>query len=157
MISLPVVDALDAVTIPISCPVSWDEMRGDERTRFCNKCSQNVHDVSELTRDEAVQLLSEGGKPPCLRIYRRPDGRVMTADCTTRRERAWKWLHKRSPKLAWLFALVFFAGCGKSEPECIMGVPLPPPVSRLPDEAVQSVAGGAAAVAVKNQSGGGDW
>src|SRR4051794_26610959 len=104
MIALPVLDPLDSITIPVACPVPWDTMQGDDRTRFCDKCSQNVHDVSELTREEALRLVSNGGKVPCLRLYRRRDGRVMTADCTTRRERVWKWLHRRSPRLAWVFA-----------------------------------------------------
>ena len=114
MIPLPTVDVLDAITIPVTCPVSWDDMHGDRRTRFCDKCSQNVHDVSELTRSEAVQLLTGGCELPCLRIYRRRDGRVMTADCATRRERAWKWLDRRSAWAATMFALVFMGGC--SEP-----------------------------------------
>ena len=96
MIPLPVIDALDSITVPVPCPVSWDEMSGGDRTRYCDQCKQNVHDVSELTREEAVALVTAGEKVPCLRLFRRPDGRVMTADCLTRRERAWKWLHKRS-------------------------------------------------------------
>lgn len=141
MVSLPTVDALDAVTIPVACPVPWDAMHGDDRTRFCDRCNQNVHDVSELTRAEAVRLVTGGARVPCLRLYRQADGRVMTADCTTRRERVWKWLHRRSPWLAGLFALIFLAGCGP--PVCIAGGPLPPP---LPSDAVQSVVGGTAAV-----------
>ena len=125
MIPLPTVDVLDAITIPVSCPVPWDDMSGDHRTRFCDKCSQNVHDVSELTHAEAVSLVTDGDKLPCLRIYRRPDGRVMTADCLTRRERAWKWLDRRSAWAAALFALVFMGGCSTSEQqgEMAMGAP----------------------------------
>lgn len=113
MVPLPLVDTLDSITIAVSCPVSWDAMHGDRRTRFCNSCQQDVHDVSELTTAEAVQLLSGGAKPPCLRVYRRQDGRVMTADCLTRRERAWKWLRRYSAPAAALFALVFWVGCSK--------------------------------------------
>src|SRR5438309_776684 len=97
MIPLPTVDVLDSIAIPVACPVSWDDMHGDHRTRFCDKCSQNVHDVSELTRAEAMQLVTGGEQTPCLRLFRRSDGRVMTADCATKREWAWKWLHRRSP------------------------------------------------------------
>src|SRR5947208_3438876 len=110
MIPLPTIDPLNSITIPVTCPVPWDTMRGDHRTRFCDQCSQNVHDVSELTRDEAIKLVTGGEKLPCLRIYRRSDGRVMTADCMTKRERAWKWLNRRSRWAAALFALVFL-GC----------------------------------------------
>ncbi len=122
MISLPTVDVLNSIAIPVACPVPWDEMDGDNRTRFCSKCSQNVHDVSELTNAETMRLLTDGDKLPCLRIYRRQDGRVMTADCATKRERVWKWLHGRSAWAASLFAVVFLGGCG-NQLGTMMGVP----------------------------------
>jgi hypothetical protein len=155
MIPLPTVDVLDSITIPVACPVPWDAMRGDARTRFCDKCSQNVHDVSELTRAEAVQLVSAGEKVPCLRLYRRQDGRVMTADCLTKRDRVWKWLHRRSAWAAAIFALVFFMGCN-SKPDCIMGTPPPMEMPPPTEEAIQSVAGGAAVTAMKNHEGRGE-
>jgi hypothetical protein len=110
-VPLPVVNALDAITIPAHCPVSWDEMAGDDRSRFCARCHQQVHDISELTTDEALALVNGVQKPPCVRIYRRPDGRVMTADCATKYERAWKWLRRRSGRVASLFALLLLSGC----------------------------------------------
>ncbi len=135
-------DVLDSITIPVSCPVPWDDMRGDHRTRFCATCRQNVHDVSELTRAEAVQLVTGGGKLPCLRIYRRTDGRVITADCAPRRERAWKWLNQRSAGAAALFALVFMGGCSTSgKPgEMTAGEPcaLPPLTAHETEHAAES-------------------
>ncbi len=147
MIPLPTVDALDAISIPVPCSVAWDAMHGDDRTRFCDQCKQSVHDVSELTRAEAVALVTTGEKTPCLRIYRRPDGRVMTADCATRRERVWKWLHQRAPWAATAFALLFMAGCNPfchaGAPATNMGKPVLPGPST---DVVQSVTGGTAAV-----------
>jgi hypothetical protein len=58
MVPLPTLDALDGLTIPSACPVPWAAMRGDDRTRFCDQCNQNVHDVSELTRAEALRLVA---------------------------------------------------------------------------------------------------
>lgn len=111
-ISLPVLDVLDTISIPTHCPVPWDEMQGDDRTRFCNQCRERVYDISEMTTAEAVTVLSETGKQPCLRIYRRADGRVMTADCPANaRERLWRWLRRRSAWAGSLFALVFLSGC----------------------------------------------
>jgi hypothetical protein len=145
MVSLLTLDALDGLTIPSACPVPWDSMYGDDRTRFCDRCSQNVHDVSELTRAEALRLVAAGPQVPCLRMYRRPDGRVMTADCATRRERVWRWLDRRSPWAAAAFGLVFLAGC---KPVCTAGVPVRD--SRPPsNEALQSVVGAPAGVAAK--------
>lgn len=68
MVPLPTLDALDGLAIPAACPVPWDSMRGGARTRFCDQCSQNVHDVSELTRAEALRLVAPGREVPCLRI-----------------------------------------------------------------------------------------
>jgi hypothetical protein len=149
MIPLPVVDVLDSITIPVACPVSWDAMHGDRRTRFCDQCSQNVHDVSELTREEAVQLVSGSEKLPCVRLFRRPDGRVMTADCMTRRERAWKWLHRRSTWAATLFALVFLGCSGPTGPagDPCMGSPPPTTEEQVVEQAAQSVTAGVESVA----------
>jgi hypothetical protein len=62
-------------------------------------------------------------------LSRRPDGRVRTAECATRRERVWKWLHRRSPWLAPLFALVFLAA---GNPFCTTGVPRPAKSAHAP-------------------------
>jgi hypothetical protein len=110
-IPLPTLDVLNSVSIPNHCPVPWEEMEGDSRTRHCIQCSQRVHDLSELTANEAVELLSNSGGHPCVRLYQRPDGRVMTSDCMTKRERVWKWMSRRSAWAAALFALVFLSGC----------------------------------------------
>jgi hypothetical protein len=126
-IPLPVVNALDAITIPTHCTVPWAEMEGGDRSRLCAKCQHTVHDVSELTTDEALALLCEPGRAPCLRIYRRPDGRVLTADCSTKRERVWKWLRRRSAWAASLFAVMFLSGCRTATQGYIM-----PEGSQLP-------------------------
>jgi hypothetical protein len=103
---------LDTVTIATPCTVSWDGMQGDDRIRFCTKCSSNVHDISEMTAAEAIQLLNAKTETPCIRLYRRPDGRVVTSDCPkTLREKTWKWLGRKSSWAASLFAMMFLSGC----------------------------------------------
>jgi hypothetical protein len=77
----PALDALDSVEIAIPCQVPWDSMPGTDQVRHCGQCKQNVYNVSELTRAEAMRLV--GGRA-CLRIYRRPDNTVMTSDCRAR-------------------------------------------------------------------------
>ena len=76
-------DAVDGVEIATPCEVSWDSMYGDDRVRHCGSCRQNVYNVAQLTRGQALQLISRREKV-CLRIYRRPDGTVVTADCWSR-------------------------------------------------------------------------
>src|SRR5688500_10261308 len=76
--SLPV---LDDISIPVHCPVSWEGMSGDERARFCPTCSQTVHNLSAMTREEAAALVAAEGASACVRFYRRPDGTLVTRDC----------------------------------------------------------------------------
>jgi hypothetical protein len=63
------------------CPVAWETMNGDERKRFCDMCSLNVYNVSEMTRDEAEKFIGNAEGRICARIYRRADGTVITKDC----------------------------------------------------------------------------
>lgn len=72
---------LDQVRIAKPCPASWNEMEGDERTRYCKLCKLNVHNISEMTREEAEAFLRKSDGRICLRIYHREDGKVMTRDC----------------------------------------------------------------------------
>ncbi|MBL8909453.1 MAG: hypothetical protein JNM17_02005 [Archangium sp.] len=58
-------------------------MRGDERSRFCQRCSLHVFNVSELSETELRELLVKKGGVVCGRIFKRADGTVMTRDCPT--------------------------------------------------------------------------
>jgi hypothetical protein len=86
--SLPVIsndrDVLDRIEIPLPCHVPWADMTGDDRIRFCGDCHQNVYNVAMFTRAEATRLLNDSSGRVCLRIFRRPDGTVITDDCRAR-------------------------------------------------------------------------
>lgn len=76
--SLPL---LQRVYIASPCAVPWESMSGDERARVCASCDKTVYDVSQMTTAEAEALLRSKGTDACLRIFRRFDGTVLTADC----------------------------------------------------------------------------
>lgn len=76
--SLPL---LQRVYIASPCAVPWESMSGDERARLCASCNKTVYDVSKMTTAEAEALLQSKGTDACLRIFRRFDGTVLTADC----------------------------------------------------------------------------
>ena len=86
--SLPVIpndrDVVDRIEIPLPCHVPWADMTGDDRVRFCGDCRQNVYNVAMFTRAEATRLLNDSSGRVCLRIFRRPDGTVITDDCRAR-------------------------------------------------------------------------
>ena len=77
-------DAVDQVEISSPCTVPWSSMRGDGRIRFCGHCRQNVYNVEAFGRAEARRLVAESEGRLCVRIMRRSDGTVVTADCWTR-------------------------------------------------------------------------
>jgi len=72
---------LDLISVASPCSVPWDSMKGDDRTRFCEQCSQHVYNLSELTKDQAETLVNEAEGRTCVRYFRRFDGTVMTTDC----------------------------------------------------------------------------
>jgi hypothetical protein len=78
-------DALDRIEIASPCTFSWDQMKGSAWVRRCPACDLNVYNVAEMDRKEALALIERAEGPrPCLRLLRRPDGTVITADCWAR-------------------------------------------------------------------------
>lgn len=73
----------DRAFIEIPCPTSWENMTGDDTVRFCGQCSLNVYNISSMTDKEAEAVFAKGknGDRLCARLYRRPDGTVMTDNC----------------------------------------------------------------------------
>ena len=86
-------DAVDEIDIASPCTVPWDSMRGTELVRFCGQCHQNVYNIQSFTRPEARRLIEAREGRRCVRILRRDDGTVVTANCWTRlraaRRRGW--------------------------------------------------------------------
>jgi hypothetical protein len=77
----PAAVSLEVIDIANPCPAEWDEMRGDERVRFCRHCSLNVYNLSAMPRGEAERLVAQREGRLCVRFFRRLDGTVVTADC----------------------------------------------------------------------------
>jgi hypothetical protein len=70
--------------IPTPCPMDWDLMRGDHRVRFCQRCGKDVYNLTAMSPDEVVSLLSdirERGERRCVRLYQRPDGTLTASPC----------------------------------------------------------------------------
>lgn len=65
------------VEIKNPCHESWDAMHGDAARRFCDVCAKHVHNLSEMARDEAADLLqAHGGEHLCVRYSTHDDGRI---------------------------------------------------------------------------------
>lgn len=72
---------LDDIVIAAPCPVAWDAMDGDDRTRFCSRCELSVYNISDMSKKEADNFLRSNVEQVCLRFFRRHDGTIMTKDC----------------------------------------------------------------------------
>ncbi len=120
-------DLLARIEIAAPCPAAWADMAGDDRVRHCGLCDKNVFDLSRLTAQEAVDLLQRTEGRVCVRLYRRADGTVLTADCPVglrgRVRRTWRWAAALAVSLA---AAVLGTGCAREEPQALMGTPIPP-------------------------------
>lgn len=72
---------LDTLYIATPCPAKWEDMTGDDKVRACALCQKNVYNISNMTRSEAEELLSENDSSLCVGYYRREDGTIITDDC----------------------------------------------------------------------------
>ena len=75
---------VDEIRVASPCNARWNDMNGDERARFCGQCSKHVFNLSAMTRVQIETLVREKEGKFCGRFYRRPDGRMLTADCPSR-------------------------------------------------------------------------
>ena len=109
-ISLPTVRDFPAPVIASPCHADWGGMVGRGRVRFCDGCRREVFDLSAMTRAEVARVFAAGDSP-CVRFYRRADGRLVTADGTTgHRGRTWGRFRRRLTWVASALA-VALSGC----------------------------------------------
>lgn len=87
---------LERLRIASPCPTNWDSMSGDDRVRFCGLCNLNVYNISAMTGREAEQLIARTEGRLCAKLYRRPDGTIITADCPV----GWRALKRRASFVA---------------------------------------------------------
>lgn len=73
--------SLEGLRIASPCKADWGAMAGDDRVRYCGQCQKNVYNLSGMPRDEAEALVQGAEGRVCVRMYRRADGTVLTADC----------------------------------------------------------------------------
>jgi hypothetical protein len=97
---------LDNLRVASPCTASWEDMRGDDRSRFCRHCSKHVYDLSAMTRGEAQALVREKESGLCVRFYRRRDGTVLTRDCPVGRQRLRRALLTQVGGIAALFLAI---------------------------------------------------
>lgn len=76
-------DLLEHVRVPKPCEADWDSMKGNEQARFCSHCELHVHDLSHMTRAEALKLVSRSQGRLCVRYVPDPRGGVRTLEAAS--------------------------------------------------------------------------
>jgi hypothetical protein len=122
----PAESPLDHVAVATPCRADWNLMLGDETIRFCTLCRRNVYNLSGMSREKAEQVLLEHRGSLCIRLYRRSDGTVLTADCPVgladRARQAWGWV---TAALVAVTAFVLGLAAFALRDECGKGVHFP--------------------------------
>ena len=130
---------LKRVQIASPCKADWEKMEGDERVRHCQLCNLNVFNISEMTTDEAVELLQNKTGRLCIQLYRRKDGTVITRDCPKGLERVRRTYLRTAAAVAGILAWVGLAAPSFAQGAQVKGgVPLEP---RLAGEALPPIMG----------------
>ncbi len=63
------------------CPMSFADMTGDDKVRFCQRCSKNVHNLSNMSKAEAAEVIRKSDGKICAFISRDAKGKILTENC----------------------------------------------------------------------------
>jgi hypothetical protein len=140
-------NTLGRVQVAAPCEEGWDEMRGDERVRFCARCSLNVFNLSAMTRREAERLVLNAEGRLCVRFYRRRDGTMLTQNCPVGLIKLKRRISRAANAVA-AAAACFLAGVGVSAVtgRRIERVAPPPVVVTAEQEPLEEVLGATSSV-----------
>jgi hypothetical protein len=123
---------LESLRIAAPCSARWDDMIGDDRTRFCPGCAKDVHDLSKFTREEAEALVKEHSVGTCVRLTRRADGTVVTGDCPVGAQR--KRRRRAAAAIASSVALTVAAVCAREPGAPVLRRSSAIPLDRAPHD-----------------------
>jgi len=62
--------------IPKPCHENWSEMTGDNRQKFCDKCSCSVHNLTDKSHQQIMKLRDELGGKLCGAFHAAPKKKV---------------------------------------------------------------------------------
>jgi hypothetical protein len=65
------------------CEADWDSMAGNDEVRFCTHCEKSVHNVSAMTRKDAMRFVRANAGGVCVRFYSDPAGRTLHSNEST--------------------------------------------------------------------------
>jgi hypothetical protein len=135
---------LASVQIASPCSVGWENMKGDDRERFCNLCQLSVYNISDMTEREAESFLRSriGEQRTCVQLWRRADGTVMTDNCP-RFLRPVRNAGRRAVSALQMLLVFLLGSCLPAVAEKVVKPLVPPPPS------MEGIAGGIRAMPIQ--------
>jgi hypothetical protein len=127
---------LSQIVIPTPCPMDWNLMEGNDRVRFCGQCHKSVYNLSTMTSQEAADLIREQYGELCGRLYQRPDGSIVTADCALTETRPRRFQFHLRSIMATIAAVATVLGLTKLLVADESGAPPKPVLPALPKRGI---------------------
>ena len=75
---MPAKNPLQRLAVKSPCSQDWNSMIGNDRVRFCEHCSLHVHNISEMTRAEALRLAHRSNGRLCVRYLTNAQDSIVT-------------------------------------------------------------------------------
>ena len=69
---------LENVTVPNPCPMSWEQMTGNDEIRHCASCQHKVYNISEMPKRRALKVLNQPENTVCISYYRDDQNQIVT-------------------------------------------------------------------------------
>ncbi|HEY0426782.1 MAG TPA: ankyrin repeat domain-containing protein [Pyrinomonadaceae bacterium] len=63
---------IDSIEVKTPCSEDWDKMKGTDKIRFCEHCSFEVNNISQMTRKQAMRLVRDSKGRICVRYVKNP-------------------------------------------------------------------------------------
>jgi hypothetical protein len=105
-------DLLDSVRIAEPCAATWENMRGDDRLRYCALCELHVYNFAAMPSADVRELLTRTDTRVCARVCRRADGTLLTRDSSPKPPALWKTISRFANSIvAGLLSALTLVGC----------------------------------------------
>jgi len=88
------------------CPMSWDDLVGNDRIRYCDKCKLNVYNLADMNPQEVEAIVRKTEGRLCGQLYLRGDRTASLRDCPSTARRV---LFKRIVATGSVLFLALFA------------------------------------------------
>ena len=91
------------------CEADWSAMTPSEGKRFCSLCTKDVHDLSSLTHDQALSVITTASKP-CVRYSCNEEGEILFKPSGPKARPAGRGGLRRGMRLAAMLGLSLMGG-----------------------------------------------